>query len=670
MRKVVIMNQLKLSIEEDLKNGDLEQAKVKMVSYEKEYPADMDVIAMRTAYEIYSNNLDEALKYALEGVRRYPTSADLHYNLGNVYEGRSEWFLAWYHYGKAYIIYAYTNDDKAETLGLANLINHCTQLLAEDLQEKEHADCEELLRNEFGLKESAFRGVTEQVVGKYFWESAFEKRYVGSYRDNIFTRTYEGNSDLMHAMGEFVKVTEGNAFTVPSGDADMLLPIAVENDNTLHKIVHGTEEVQICQIYKGVFNYYRLPADSKVYSSGQSYYGKPIVLHQEPDKKKLVLNLFVDGLSQCILDGEEFRKIMPYTAAFFEKGTVCERAYSTAEWTYPSLATYVTGVDTTRHMMFHNEMDGRIPVEYPTLAEYFQEKGYFTAMLNGNWRIIPTYGHARGYDSFVYQHAYRGMRTEMIAGTIIDHLEAFKESNQFLWVSLNDLHLVADGFDMPVSVQSTLSAENYIEETMGPTSVKQEYSENKQKIYKKMAGRMDLLLNIIYQYIESHYQDDEILITLFSDHGQGYLIPPGEHFCSEGRHRVAFMFRGDKVQKQLCNEVISINDYITIMCHLAGIQMKEIEIDGKLPRAFGGTGREYAIAESLHPEEPYQAAIYGKDRVFYFSNPSPVQHDGRFELVDYQAKLVDLQGYQIDNVQEQEKYLGIILEHIAPLLIV
>lgn len=663
------MNPLKLSIEETLENGDLAQAKAMIENYVKEYPADMDVIAMKTIYELYSGNSDAALQYAMEGVRRYPTSGDLYYNLANVYESRGEWFFAWYYYGRAYMIYRYTKDEKAETLRLADLVNHCRELCEAEPRENDRADCEEILKNAFGLFDMTFRNIEAQVLGGYFWESVFEKRYGGIYWDYV-TRNYEQHLDVMHTKGEFIKVTEGTAFSLPSGDVDMLVPIAVEENNTLHKIVYGTEEIQIRQTYNKHFNYYRLPADSKIYSSGKAYYGKPIVLQQKPDKKKLVLNLFVDGLSQCILDGEEFRKIMPHTAAFFEKGTICERAYSAAEWTYPSLVNYVTGLDTTHHMMFHNEIDGSIPIEYPTLAEYFQSKGYFTASLNGDWRIIPTYGHARGYDSFIYQHAYQGMRTEMAVGAVIDHLETFKEVNQFLWVSLSDLHFIADGYDMPAAVQSTLPVENCIEETIGPTSVKQGYSKSKQKMYQKMAGRMDVLLNTIYQYVESHYRDEEILISLFADHGQGYLIPSGGHFCSEGRYRVAFMFRGDKIKKQMCREVISTNDYIRIMCRLADIEMKEIAIDGVLPQTFGGNGREYALSESIHPGDPYQAAIYAEDRVFYFSNPSPVQHDGRFYLAEYETKLTDLQGHLIEDNESHEKYLSVILQHIAPLLII
>ncbi len=62
---------------------------------------------------------------------------------------------------------------------------------------------------------------------------------------------------------------------------------------------------------------------------------------------------------------------------FFKKGTVCTNTFSCSEWTFPSLATYESGLDTLGHMMFHNTIDGELPQSVPTLTEYIKEKGYF-----------------------------------------------------------------------------------------------------------------------------------------------------------------------------------------------------------------------------------------------------------------------------------------------------
>lgn len=664
---------LKLFIQRALESQELAQAEELIHQYKEKCPADLDVIAMQTIFELYSGNLDYALNYALEGIRRYPCSGELHYNLGNVYEAREEWFWAWFAYERAHFIFVETNKSrKSKKNNLEDIITYCKDQYNKHPDTDHHISAEELENNNFGLFDAAFRTKNKNIFGTYYWESETEKKYLAVFGNNVSERVFNDTLDLIHIKGEFVKVTEGTEFEIPCEQADVLLPIAVRDDHTYHGIISkdGQEQVIIKQPYRRHFNYYRIPSHTKVYSSGTSYYGRPIPLRQEKDKKKLVLNLFVDGLAQCILDGKNFEKIMPYTAKFFGKGTVCTRAYSASEWTYPSIANYVTGLDTTHHMMYHHTLDSALPKEYPLLAEYFHEKGYFTSKMDGNWRDAPAYGYTRGYDQFVYQNGGLAFGANQIVGEIIDHLEAFKETNQFFWTCIADLHDISDGFDMPNSVQSKLNINSCSADEMGETSVKQSYSENKCIAYVQMAHRIDMLLNVIYQYVENNYKDEDILVTLFADHGQGFLIQPKGHFCSEGRARVAFMLRGGNVEQQVCDEVISTCDYIQIMCKLANIQMKNIKIDGVLPKAFGGNGREYAIMESIHPGDPYYAAIYAKDCIFYFENSFPVQADGRFYLKQCEIRLTDLEGRQLDSNDERyQKYLSIIMEHIAPLCI-
>ncbi len=659
---------LKLLIQRGLDCRNLQEIGKLIAKYRERNPDDMDLVSMETICNLYCSDIDSALKYALEGVKKYPFSADMYYNLASVYEKQEDWYNALINYGKAWAIYTYIKDPRIKKLGLSQLVSNCRRKYEEQDNGKFGITYYDIHRGNFWLDEAAFRDVNQQIVGGYFWESETEKRYVGIYRD-YFLRTKENNLDLVHMKGEFLKVIEGNEYYIKQTDTEVLLPIAVENNGTIHEIWDGEKRYKIFQEYSKHFNYYRLPAGAKVCSSMKTYYGNPIPLCQRADKKKLVLNIFVDGLAQYILNNEDFERSMPYTAKFFNDGIVCKNAYSTAEWTYPSLANYITGVDTTHHMLFHNELESAIPKDYPTLAEYFQEKGYFTSAIGGNWRAIPNYGHARGYDQFVYQNESVGFKEEMLIGEVIDHIEAFKETNQFLWITIGDLHDIADELDLPNSVQSNMRLEERVQEEKSATSVKQNYSVLKIMAFKRMLKRVDMLLNILYQYLEINYEKEDIIVSLFADHGQGYMVRSDEHFMSKGRSNVAFMFRGAEIKAQKCDEIISTSDYIKIMCKLANIKMKDVKIDGVLPKAFGGEGREYALSESIHPHDPYYAAIFAEDVNFYFENPFPVQDDGRFYLKEYNAWITDKQGNRISDWKKYNKYLNIIIEHIKPLLI-
>lgn len=211
--------------------------------------------------------------------------------------------------------------------------------------------------------------------------------------------------------------------------------------------------------------------------------------------------------------------------------------------------------------------------------------------------------------------------------------------------------------------------ENRAAEDAGKTSVKQAGSKIKISNYKKMASYTDVLLNALYTYILDNYKEDEFLVSLFADHGQGYLVPNGGHFLSKERAKVAFMFRGG-APEQISDEIISTSDYVTIMNWLAGIPMKPIKTMGNLPACFGGkTEREYALCESLHPKDAYCATFFTKQYTIYFENGAPVGEDGRFELRDYKISITDMDGTEIQDESIRKKYLDIILEHIAPVII-
>lgn len=672
------MKQIKQEIETKLNAFELDEAKQLIDLYAQKAPMDMDLIAFKSIYYLYCNDLDRALSYALSGIHRYPLTGDLYYNLAFIYEQKNDILNAYKNYKKAAYLFFCAQDKKGEILQIPQKISQLWQTINEMIipfqQEGNLSaleaiqDCAEQDKTHFSLYEDAYRSY-KQIIGDYYWVSPYEKRYVGAYRKQ-FNDLQADDLDLIHRKGEFLLVTEGNDYQINGSAEEYLLPIAVENEETIHFFEkEGMEISSIMQNSNQHFNYYRVLNHTFVHSTKKAFYGNPIPLGIDPSKKKLVLNIFIDGLSQEILNGEDFQKVMPNTYEFFRKGTICTQAYATAEWTYPSIANYVTGLDTPHHMLIHNQIDGAMPEDVPTLPEYFKEAGYFTAKQCGNWRIIPTYGHARGYDQFIYQHQHFGYRAEMIVGDVVDHLEAFQDTNQFLWMSIGDLHDVADGFDLPLAIQNNISLEERSLAKAGETSAKQEYSEDKIKAYIKSASHVDVLLGLLYHYLENKYQDNEMIVSLFADHGQSFLVPPNEHFMCKERAKVAFMIRGT-ASAQITDEIISTSDYLHIMCKLAGIPMKDIKTSGQLPVSFGGEKeREYALAESIHPKDPYYATFFTKHYTIYFENGAPTGEDGRFELKDYTITIKDLDGNPVEDQNLQDKYLQITLEHIAPLLI-
>lgn len=479
----------------------------------------------------------------------------------------------------------------------------------------------------------------------------------------------EENLSMIRTKAEFLKFDKkGNNNFVKGTSDEYLLPIASAEIDNMHTFQSPEEVHKVGQLYSQHFNYYRVKNGMQIKSDKQAYYGYPIPLEHKQGRRKLVLSFFADGLAQEVINGDDFEKLMPNTYKFFSKGTICTQAHSCSEWTYPSLATCVSGLDTLHHMMFHDKLDGELPKNSPTLIEYFKGKGYYTSKMDGEWRSIPSYGYARGLDQYVYQHQSMGARAEQEIMDVIEHLETFKETDQYLWMAVGDLHDVADGLDLSDAVQKNLTLEERELDELGVTSVKQNYSAKKTAMYKKTIQYFDMLFGFLYTYIENNYTDDEILISLFADHGQGYLILTGKPFLSKERTKVAFMFRGANVKQQVTDEIISTADYLPIMCRLADIQYDAASIDGKLPKAFGGLEeREYTITESLHPKDRYYAVANARDYEIHFENSEKTDEEGRFLLGDYKVFgfYKDAENTPITDAELLKRYENIFLERIA-----
>ena len=671
----------KNDIESLLNNGQYQEAKVLLDEYASSYPYDMDVICLYCMYYIYTNDLDMALFYAQKGVDEYPINGDIYYNLAYVYELLDNILDSAENYLKAAYIYEYNSDNKYTELNMSeklSYINNAVQEYEDYLISKGTPDVLPELRKlqryygsldiVFGLNCNHFRS-EDPSIGKY-WYFPNDERFVGLYNQVPFG--YVQNSmNFVQLKASMINAVKSKSYKI-NGTTPFLLPVATTESDTTLSFHIGTNDYIVKQRYENAINYYKTTSDTTINSSLPCYFGNPIPLTQLPGNKKLVLSIFLDGVPYSLLNKEVFKKYMPYTYDFFSKGTICENAYATSEWTYPSIAGTVSGLAPTQHMMLNPNITTSIPKHAITLSEYYKNRGYFTEMINGNWRVIPPYGHSRGYDNIIYQHAYNGLKVQNIVTDTIDQIEAFKETNHFVWLSVLDSHLVADRFDLPISVQKNIDISCRADNTNVTNSVKQDYSPEKRIMFLEQLKHIDVHLNILFNYLCANYKEDEYVIGLFSDHGQSFLVENNQPLLSDPRSSIIMMFRGANVPTGICSDLISGTDYLPIMCHLGNISLdKDVNISGRLPIYFGGnTSREYTITETIFPGDPYQACIHTKDEICHFKNPIPTEKDGRIRLADsLEIYITDYNGNILTTDEKVERYKSIILNHIAKLLI-
>lgn len=668
---------LKEQFENLFAQGDFDAIKAAIADYKQQYPQDRDLWFYECAYDFTIQDYDGAKKIAQMCVRKFPTSYEAYYYQGCVFQAEdkvsealksykiSEFLAEYFHVGDAELLRDMKNQIRA--------LQDVYQIQIQDAIEK--GDMEQLQKISsflqrsqvhFGKKVEAPRDVRSLLVGTECWVTDEDLRYAGIYRSPVQGFIGDENLSMVRTQAEFLKFKEkGQDFYVDGDAQNYLVPIASTEQDNVYAFIYDGQEHDIKQWSSRHFNYFKVRRDTQIMTYKDAYFGYPIPLGHSRKRRKLVLNLFVDGLAQTVLDGSGFQERMPNTYAFFRKGTICTRTYSCSEWTFPSIATYESGLNTLHHMMFHSTVDGELPKEMPTISEYFKRQGYYTSKMDGEWRSTCFYGYARGLDQYVYQVQPMGARAEQEIISVIEHIEAFQETDQYLWMYIGDLHDIADGLDLSVAVQNQLAIEDREVEDRGITSVKQDYSAGKIKMYQTTLQYLDMLFGLLYSYIERNYTDDEILISLFADHGQGYFIPSGEPMLSDPRTRVAFMFRGANVTQQITDELMSTADYMPIMCRLAGIKLDAVSIDGSLPAAFGGEEKAYVITESLHPGDVYCAVANAKDYEIFFKNTEPTDNEGRFHLGEYQVYGRYKDGTEMRDANLLSSFERIFLDRIA-----
>lgn len=666
-------------IELALQTSNIELAETLIHDFTRIYPYDRDLCFYKCIYFLTIEQYEQAQNIITDCLRKFPTSYECYYYQACIYQAQNMILPALKNYEICTFLCDYfkidSNEIRTDADTQITMLSSQLNILIDECTEKK--DLKSLLdiaafferwKTIWGKTDSAPRNPKNDIIGSEYYVSDTEVRYIGVYRNPvhyIFNQT--NNMSLIYNQGEFLKFHKHGVSSYINGDAkEYLLPIAVEKPNTIHELQNDGITYTILQRMPQQFNYYRIPNNVRINSSDKAYYGEPIALGHNPKRKKLVLSLFVDGLTQEIIQDSYLKERMPNTYRFFSNGIICSQAYSTAEWTFPSLASYETGLDTLNHMLFHNNLNNELPHDFPTLSEYFKNQGYFTSKIDGDWRSTYSCGYTRGIDQYVYQNQALGARAEQEIINVIEHLEAFKDTDQYLWMCIGDLHDVADELDLSPAMQNNLPLKYRTFEEHSETSVKQSYSENKSETYKKMVTYIDTLLGLLYSYIENNYKDSEILISLFADHGQGYLVPSDRPFLSKERSHVALMFRGGDLNPCCTDEIISSTDYLPIMCKLAGISQSTVPINGQLPKIFGGKKeREYAITESLHPGDPYCAVAHTKDFEIFFDNPVPTDNEGRFTLGNYSVYGYYTNGDFITDTDLLQKYKKIFLSRIA-----
>lgn len=663
-------------IEQLIMNGKYQEAWIVIAEYEKEYPLDADMDTYRV---LCLNNAGEhqmALQYAYRAVQNQPYVADAHCNCGYAFELCENYFQAYEQYAVAKELALGGNPIGVPIEKIEESMQQILNIIMNRAQLGETDDIEtdkrwinyiaNMDRINWGIRRPVFHDGTNMIAQKYNDYPDLPEMFAGitgmqsayhMIRNKLYVNTIMEETDLQrtYAMGSNIEI---------ESDTECFVPLIMDGPG---RLCVQTEKKQAEIEYNSPLQYinYRVPKGKVLISSEDREFrlGEMVPIIHDRKRKPLILNIFVDGLSQTVLENH-MEMLMPNTYRFFREGMICTNAHTAGDWTFPSIASIVTGQTMANHKMLHSKLLRKIDAETPILFEYFKNAGYNTTKIGGNWRIAPNYGYARGMNRVHYQHMYEGFPIEKVVSEVEEQIHTMRETDQFIWMEIGELHLIADEYNIAPLQGQFMIWEN--DNTKGKiNSVKQEYDETKRKYYLKQIEYVDRKLAGLYQYIENNFEENEIVITLFADHGQGYLVRPEEEFLCDERTKIAFMTKGGGVSGKT-EELISACDYTPIICKLAGIEYNYENTDASLPVVYWGEKeREFTVTESIHVGDPYQILLNGRDFTFYLKGIEKVTSECRVPLDTYEVKLSDKNGNILHDKDKINYYTKWCLDHIG-----
>ena len=478
-----------------------------------------------------------------------------------------------------------------------------------------------------------FLSVSPQITPAYYVGAYTEQELHGSKAWLMEAiRNMPGLID--HVGGDFTfdiirgqRASESAQLDVSAGE-EMVVPIYGTVPN--QQIRAYTDAVDdVAWLNPATPNFFRLNTTT-VFSSAQDFVvGTPIHIGHSKKRRPLVLNILADALPWDMLR-DCFAKEMPQTHHFFQEGLIFDQNFSMAEYTYPSLAAIETGMYMHHNHVFTEWSAIELRADYITLSERMRNLGYATANLIGDGIGIYN-GATRGYDRIIVSpyrlHAYEGVERTL------RHLTGLRGADHFIFLHFGDVHpWTEDLFQISSTVQEQLSLpERLLSSKEKVTSPYMRPSAFHQAAFWQGVHDLDRALGYLFLYLKEHYTPEEYLVNLYSDHGVP-IFSSQHHIVDTQMTGAVWMMRGGGVPEGvIAHELTSAVDLYPTLGHLLGFPVGG-NVDGVLPKVFGGPGREIAYSNSLFPGKPYHLAARSKTHTLCLETAEPSDLNGTVDL--------------------------------------
>lgn len=255
-------------------------------------------------------------------------------------------------------------------------------------------------------------------------------------------------------------------------------------------------------------------------------------------KRELVILLLVDAMRSDHLGAYGYGKpTSPVMDELAKEGTRYAHAYVNAPWTRPSTASYLTGLNASRHRT--ESAKSKLPENVTTIAQRLAKAGWATAGFTANGNGGSLAGLQKGFQKFedptmTYTKDARGVvynglpQGPFIVERVLGHLATSHASKEFLFIFLVDPH---DPYGAPPELEEQFLGKDFKGNVRRKASweINNDYSAedrfSMQAIYDAGIRNADIAIGQLVDGLKKQNRWSDTTLFVTADHGEAF----GEH---------------------------------------------------------------------------------------------------------------------------------------------
>lgn len=282
-----------------------------------------------------------------------------------------------------------------------------------------------------------------------------------------------------------------------------------------------------------------------------------------------------------------FRDTSPAIDRLAGEGVVFKKAYSSAPWTKPSVASLFSGLSPNRHHAV--DARGTLPEAVPVMAEILKNEGYRTLFFSGKNNFIgKTFNFHQGFDFYLNG----SLKARKLTDRVLSVLEEEQGNRFFAYIHYMDVHLPYNWnrFNYLFTPQKKdalfvpgVSRHKFIKRKTAAGKVSAEDKAYLKALYDGQVRYVDEYVKEIVTWLKEKDMFDNTLLVITSDHGEEFW----EHRNFEHGHtlydeliHVPLIVAGNKLTKAVVERPVRLIDLLPTVLKIAGIKADGYRLEG------------------------------------------------------------------------------------------